>query len=258
MSHNIPLVADLGPGKTGLTVTYTVYRLDKTTVESTGTLTEEGTTGIYTIAGGALSHDDGGYWQVTATGIEKWGTYAVNPMSSGVGDWTATEREGIRYRLGVDGTATAPATNTPDLAQKSDLTNLDVAVSSRSNHSAADVWVSPTREVTGGTVDNVTNAVTTDAASRTASQADVSAIQAKTDQLTFTVANQVDANALSGGFAAADRTKLDEVYTFRRLDAAKPLTTDRNGDITTETDGTITITHTVNPTTETVTSQRTG
>ena len=60
-----------------------------------------------------------------------------------------------------------------------------------------------------------TDTVTTDSASRTASQANVSglatasalttvdtevgAIKAKTDQLVFTVANQVDANALTGG-----------------------------------------------------------
>ena len=64
------------------------------------------------------------------------------------------------------------------------------------------------------TFDATTDTVTTDAASRTASQADVSSlatasalttvdtevgqIKAKTDQLTFTVANQVDANALTG------------------------------------------------------------
>lgn len=64
------------------------------------------------------------------------------------------------------------------------------------------------------TFDASSDTVTTDAASRTASQADVSSlatasalstvdtevgqIKAKTDQLTFTVSNQVDANALSG------------------------------------------------------------
>lgn len=65
------------------------------------------------------------------------------------------------------------------------------------------------------TFDHTTDAVTTDAASRTASQADVSglatqasvttvdavvdAIKVVTDQFSFTVAGQVDANALTGG-----------------------------------------------------------
>lgn len=74
--------------------------------------------------------------------------------------------------------------------------------------------------------DPATETVTTDAASRTASQADVSSlatssalatvdsnvdsIKAKTDQLTFTVANQVDANALTGGgdASAANQTTI--------------------------------------------------
>jgi len=74
------------------------------------------------------------------------------------------------------------------------------------------------------TFDNTVDTVITDAASRTASQADVSllattadlavvdgnvdAIKAKTDQLAFTVANQVDANSLTGGTSPAD------IYTY--------------------------------------------
>jgi hypothetical protein len=74
------------------------------------------------------------------------------------------------------------------------------------------------------TFDNAVDTVITDAASRTASQADVSllataadlavvdshvdAIKAKTDQLAFTVANQVDANSLTGGTSPAD------IYTY--------------------------------------------
>ena len=74
------------------------------------------------------------------------------------------------------------------------------------------------------TFDNAVDTVITDAASRTASQADVSllattadlavvdgnvdAIKVKTDQLAFTVANQVDANSLTGGTSPAD------IYTY--------------------------------------------
>ncbi len=76
------------------------------------------------------------------------------------------------------------------------------------------------------TFDNAVDTVITDAASRTASQADVSllattadlaivdgnvdAIKVKTDQLAFTVANQVDANSLTGGSdaTAANQTAI--------------------------------------------------
>jgi len=44
-------------------------------------------------------------------------TSIVDDVGGGVGgtDWTATERENIRYRLGVDGTITPPITNVPNL-----------------------------------------------------------------------------------------------------------------------------------------------
>jgi hypothetical protein len=74
------------------------------------------------------------------------------------------------------------------------------------------------------TFDNTVDTVITDTASRDASKADVSllataadlavvdghvdAIKAKTDQLAFTVANQVDANSLTGGTSPAD------IYTY--------------------------------------------
>lgn len=70
------------------------------------------------------------------------GTLAtVSDLGAGSTDWTSTEKEHIRYRLGVDGTATAPSTNTPNLgyAKESDYTatraakldNLDTAITTR-------------------------------------------------------------------------------------------------------------------------------
>lgn len=52
---------------------------------------------------------DGSVYQFTANALE------LAPSASGSGDWTATEKEQIRYRLGLDGTESAPASNTPSL-----------------------------------------------------------------------------------------------------------------------------------------------
>jgi hypothetical protein len=59
-------------------------------------------------------------------------------------------------------------------------------------------------------------------------------------------------------FQTQDRTKLDELHRFRHLDPSNPITTDKTGDTTTETDGTVIITHVVDTNTETVVSTRTG
>lgn len=48
----------------------------------------------------------------------------VGTAVSGGGEFTPTEKNQIRYRLGLDGTATAP-TASPDLAQKSDISALN-------------------------------------------------------------------------------------------------------------------------------------
>jgi hypothetical protein len=86
-------------------------------------------------------------------------------------------------------------------------------------------------------VANITNPVETDVASRAASKADVSGlatasalttvdnvvdnIKTKTDQLTFTVAGQVDANALSGGGGDDAATIYSYFTTLSRDDAFK-------------------------------------
>jgi hypothetical protein len=48
----------------------------------------------------------------------------VGTAISGGGEFTATEKNQIRYRLGMDGTTAVP-TATPDLSQKSDITDLN-------------------------------------------------------------------------------------------------------------------------------------
>lgn len=49
-----------------------------------------------------------------------------------------------------------------------------------------------------------------------------------------------------------------ELHTFRGLNAAKPISRDKTGNTTTESDGTVTLTHTANPSNETVSTQRSG
>ena len=61
-----------------------------------------------------------------------------------------------------------------------------------------------------------------------------------------------------GQFTSQALLMLQLLYRFRHLDPSNPITTDKTGDTTTETDGTVTITHVVNTNTETVVSTRTG
>ena len=90
-----------------------------------------------------------GVWDESQAGHVTVGTFGyyldgqISGIAGGGGgtDWTATEKNQIRYRLGVDGTAAVP-TATPDLS----------------------------------TFDAATDTVTTDTASREASKADVSAL----------------------------------------------------------------------------------
>jgi len=61
-----------------------------------------------------------------------------------------------------------------------------------------------------------------------------------------------------GSFESPDRTKLEEIHRFRSLDPSSPITTDKTGATTTETDGVVTITHVADTDTETLVSTRTG
>ena len=103
------------------------------------------------------------------------------------------------------------------------------------------------------TFDASSDTVTTDAASRTASQADVSSlatasalstvdtevgqIKAKTDQLTFTVANQVDANALTGGGDATSANQSTIINHLTDVKGAGWVSTDNLAEITEDVTG---------------------
>ncbi len=63
--------------------------------------------GVATALLNELVESDGGVSRFTANALEQ------APSGSGVGDWTADEKEQIRYRLQIDGTQTAPAVDAP-------------------------------------------------------------------------------------------------------------------------------------------------
>lgn len=54
-----------------------------------------------------VDEDGGGVYQFNSNALE------LAPTGSGSGDWTADEKEQIRYRLQLDGTQTAPAADAP-------------------------------------------------------------------------------------------------------------------------------------------------
>ncbi len=69
-----------------------------------------------------LLEDDGGTWRFTVNALEQ----APSGGGGGSTDWTSDEREEIRYRLGIDGTVSTPATNDPNLGTvDANVTQLD-------------------------------------------------------------------------------------------------------------------------------------
>jgi hypothetical protein len=80
-----------------------------------------------------------GVWDEAQAGHTTVGTfgYYLDDQISGIPggggggtDWTATEKNQIRYRLGVDGTTAAPAVNSPDLATQASVDTVDANVDS--------------------------------------------------------------------------------------------------------------------------------
>jgi len=157
--------------------------------------------------------------------------YAVGVGGSGGTDWTDTEKQQIRYRLGIDGSTQAPSTNSPHLG--SSYSTLDDLAAHVSTRLAASSYIAPDNASIAAiksqtdklsfvgsdvkaTLDNeqVTVAVNNDKTgysltadydrAKTAlaiteylapDNASIAAIKAKTDKLTFNASNQVIANA---------------------------------------------------------------
>jgi hypothetical protein len=204
-----------------------------------------------------------GVWDEAQSGHTTVGTFGyylddqISGISGGGGgatDWTATERNQIRYRLGVDGTTAAPSVNSPDLATQASVNTVDTVVdsikvdttnivtdtgttipnqiSSLNDIAATDIVSNGAITTLAGAVVNVdTVDVTTtnsdmrgtdNAATQTSVNTidtEVGQIKAKTDQLTFTVANQVDANALTGG--GGDATAANQTSIINHLTDVK-------------------------------------
>ena len=83
--------------------------------------------------------------------------YAVGIGGGSATDWTDTEKQQIRYRLGIDGTTASPQSNTPHLGSSyADLDQLaSHGDSAWATVSPAAIWSHDTRTITGGTVTTV-------------------------------------------------------------------------------------------------------
>jgi hypothetical protein len=116
-------------------------------------------------------------------------------------------------------------------ARAAKLDNLDATVSSRSSHSVADIWNALTSGMTtaGSIAKRIIDFLTGDIYARigapsgasisadiAAAKSDTGAIKTKTDQLAFTVANQIDSNVIDWKGATAPAMTGD---AFARLGA---------------------------------------
>lgn len=96
--------------------------------------------GVATALLNELVESDAGVSRFTANALEQ----APSGGGGGVADWTAGEREQIRHRLGIDGTAAAPSA-TPSLATAAAVNDLPTnaelatALAGLNNLSAADI-----------------------------------------------------------------------------------------------------------------------
>ncbi len=82
--------------------------------------------GVATALLNELIESDAGVSRFTANALEQ------APSGSGVGDWTADEKEQIRYRLQIDGSQTAPAANAPlQMPVSADAVSQDVTAADR-------------------------------------------------------------------------------------------------------------------------------
>jgi hypothetical protein len=137
-----------------------------------------------------------GVWDEAQAGHTTVGTfgYYLDDQISGIPggggggtDWTATEKNQIRYRLGVDGTTAAPSVNSPDLATQASVDIVDANVDS--------ILVDTGTTIPGtiATVDANVDAILVDTG--TTLPAQISGVEAKVD----TVDANVDAVLVDTG-----------------------------------------------------------
>lgn len=108
----------------------------------------------------------------------------VAAAASGAADWTSTERQQLRYRLGIDGAVNVPVAS-PTLPVTA------AVVSDKTGYSLSSAGIdaihddSLANNTTAGTLGKFLNDLNTN----------VPGIKTKTDQFAFTVPNKVDSNA---------------------------------------------------------------
>lgn len=229
---------------TGATLTAKVRNAAGTQQGSDVSLTEVSTTGFYT---GDMPAAGAGVYNVlvfdgtvhVGTGVIDWDgsaeiTRADMVTATGFSTHSAPDLSNLDVAVSTRSSHSAP-----------DLSNLDTTVSSRSSHSAADVWAVTTRTLSSfGTLiadiwSNATRtlsafsfAVETDTASRTASQADVSALATAAS---ITALNNLSAADVASELATYDgptRAELtadkDEIITL--INALNDFTLEEIGD----------------------------
>ena len=156
----------------------------------------------------------------------------VGSVSGSVGSVVAAVTAGtVSDKTGYSISGTLTTLDALDTAQDSQHSTTQSAISGLNDIAATDIVSGGAITTSGGAVSNVTLVATTttntdmrgtdNAASQTSVNTvdtEVGQIKAKTDQLTFTVANQVDANALTG---ASDATASNQTTIINHLTDVK-------------------------------------
>lgn len=156
----------------------------------------------------------------------------VGSVSGSVGSVVAAVTAGtVSDKTGYSISGTLTTLDALDTAQDSQHATTQSAISGLNDIAATDIVSGGAITTFGGAVSNVTLVATTttntdmrgtdNAASQTSVNTvdtEVGQVKAKTDQLTFTVANQVDANALTG---ASDATASNQTTIINHLTDVK-------------------------------------
>ena len=205
--------------------------------EAISIVTETSTADVRKVAGSLVS----GTADFKATGFSTFDPAAdtvanvttVGSVSGSVGSVVAAVTAGtVSDKTGYSITGTLQTLDALDTAQDSQHSTTQSAISGLNDIAATDIVSGGAITTSGGAVSNVTLVATTTTnadmrgTDNAASQASVNTvdtevgqIKAKTDQLAFTVANQVDANALTGG--GGDATAANQTSIINHLTDVK-------------------------------------
>jgi hypothetical protein len=160
---------------------------------------------------------DGAVYRYTVNALEQ----APAGGGGGTTDWTSTERDQIRHRLGIDGTATAPSTGNPSLPDAADITQINTKLDAING--AVDTEVAaikaktdnlPADPASAGTINTSFSGVNTKLDTiDDFLDTEIAAIKAKTDQMVFT-GGKIDANAVVA-LTAADLNSIADAVLKR-------------------------------------------